>query len=191
MGVGAIFIATLAREKLPHPHDPPQNRTDVLSLTIEPIIAFMVMCSILIRQYRIYHRNIQPETKSYSLLDGLSIPFFNLGRRVTSLSIPRTLSLRGSHEPEWAANTRKVSRPEDIVINRDPLPAPTITTVNEKELEEGRAASSPVSSTHKPTEGGSPAYEVEVREWREGRHLVREYHPKEPGREVRIYPCHS
>ncbi|KAG8760091.1 hypothetical protein FRC14_004077 [Serendipita sp. 396] len=170
MGVGAIFIATLALEKLPHPHHPPSNQTDVLSLSIEPIIAFMVMTSILIH--------------------GLSIPFFNLGRRVTSLTFSRTMSLRGAHEPEWAGQTVKVTRPEDIVINRDVLPPPTLT---EKEMEEGRAAmtnSSGSDATGKNVEAETlaPSEEddVEVREWREGRHLVREYHPKEPGQEVRV-----
>lgn len=50
MGVGAIFIATLAAEKLPHPEKPPRNQTDILALSIEPVIAFIVMCSILIRK---------------------------------------------------------------------------------------------------------------------------------------------
>ncbi|CAG7846549.1 Na(+)/H(+) antiporter [Serendipita indica DSM 11827] len=169
MGVGAIFIATLALEKLPHPHEPPSNQTDVLALAMEPIIAFMVMCSI--------------------LTHGLSIPFFNLGRRVQSLTIPRTLSLRGHHEPEWAGQTIKVTRPEDIVVNRDHEPA--TTTITEKEMEEGRAALTTSSSegTRKPEDGEVTPLEeggVEVREWREGRHLVREYRPKDPGGEVRV-----
>jgi hypothetical protein len=50
VGVGAIFIATLAAEKLPHPEVPPRNQTDILALLIEPVIAFIVMCSILIRK---------------------------------------------------------------------------------------------------------------------------------------------
>ncbi|KAG8816140.1 hypothetical protein FRC17_000418 [Serendipita sp. 399] len=168
MGVGAIFISTLALEKLPHPHNPPINQTDVLSLSIEPIIAFMVMTSI--------------------LTHGLSIPFFNLGRRVTSLTFSRTVSLRGHHEPEWAGQTVKVTRPEDIVINRDP----SIPTTVEKEMEEGRAAlttSSGSDATGKQVEAETIAESeasTEIREWREGRHLVREYHPKEPGREVRV-----
>jgi NhaP-type Na+/H+ or K+/H+ antiporter len=51
VGVGAIFIATLALEKLPKPNSPPQDQVDVLTLSIEPIIAFVVMCSILIRTW--------------------------------------------------------------------------------------------------------------------------------------------
>lgn len=53
------------------------------------------------------------------LIHGLSIPFFSLGRRVHSVS--RTWSRHATLEPtpEWATHTRAVSRPEDIVINRD------------------------------------------------------------------------
>jgi hypothetical protein len=50
VGVGAIFIVTLAVEQLPRPEGPPQSQTDILALSIEPVIAFMVMCSILIRK---------------------------------------------------------------------------------------------------------------------------------------------
>ncbi|PVG00266.1 hypothetical protein CPB86DRAFT_805957 [Serendipita vermifera] len=169
MGVGAIFIATLALEKLPHPHKPPQNQTDILALSIEPIIAFMVMCSILIH--------------------GLSIPFFNLGRRVHSITMTRTLSLRGHHEPEWAGMTMKATRPEDIVINRDPEIPPT-GVITEKEMEEGRIPVTPSHSsedTRKVAETEAVDQEdvAEVREWREGRHLVREHHTK-PGEEVRV-----
>ncbi|KIM28941.1 hypothetical protein M408DRAFT_328997 [Serendipita vermifera MAFF 305830] len=171
MGVGAIFIGTLALEKLPHPHDPPESRTDILSASIEPIISFMVMCSILIH--------------------GLSIPFFKLGGRVQSLTLPRTWSLRGNHEPEWAGQTMKVTRPEDIVVNRDVLPHPG--TVLEKEMEEGRAEATTTSGSEVTRKANDPEGSIPgementtVREWREGRHLVREYHPHGPGEEVRV-----
>ena len=62
VGVGAIFIATLAVERLPHPEEPPRNQTDILALSIEPIIAFIVMCSILIRK-----KLILPKEQSCSL----------------------------------------------------------------------------------------------------------------------------
>ncbi|KAI0076338.1 hypothetical protein K474DRAFT_1663178 [Panus rudis PR-1116 ss-1] len=102
MGIGAIFISTLAAEQLPHPHDPPEGQTELLAASIQPIVAFMVLCSITIH--------------------GLSIPFFSLGRRVHSVS--RTWSRHdtfGRHHslPEWANQTRRVERGEEIVINRD------------------------------------------------------------------------
>jgi hypothetical protein len=65
VGVGAVFIATLAAEKLPHPEDPPRNRTDILALSIEPVIAFMVMCSILIRKEFISTRRTEPAHLSF------------------------------------------------------------------------------------------------------------------------------
>ena len=95
----------------------------------------------------------------------------------------RTLSLRSRQEPEWATQTRKVTRPEDIVINRDDTP-PT-----EKELEEGRVGAS--NSDIDAAKAAEQALDHEceekgelVRKWREGRHLVVEHHNKEPGAEV-------
>lgn len=66
-------------------------------MSIQPIISFVVLCSILVH--------------------GLSIPFFSLGKRVHSVS--RTWS-RHSGGPDWTTLTRRVSKAEDIVINRDP-----------------------------------------------------------------------
>ena len=101
IGVGAVFISTLAAEKLPTPEEPTQNQVELLAATIQPIVAFMVLCSITIH--------------------GLSIPFFSLGRRVHSVSRTwsRHQSMDPSIGPDWATHIRRVSRPEDIVINRD------------------------------------------------------------------------
>ena len=95
--IGAIFMSTLAAETLPRPQSPPANQAELLAATIQPVIAFMVLCSILIH--------------------GLSIPFFSLGRRVTTVT--RTWSRQPSL-PDWALHTRRVERAEDVVINRDP-----------------------------------------------------------------------
>ncbi|KAH8108670.1 Sodium/hydrogen exchanger family-domain-containing protein [Phellopilus nigrolimitatus] len=100
IGVGAVFISTLAAETLPVPVNPSEDQVEMLAATIQPIVAFMVLCSITIH--------------------GLSIPFFSLGRRVHSVS--RTWSRHQSMDPmgpEWATQARRVSRPEDIIINRD------------------------------------------------------------------------
>jgi hypothetical protein len=94
---GAVFISTLAAEKLPH-YDhtrAPTNQTEMLAATIQPIVAFMVLCSITIH--------------------GLSIPSFSLGRRVRTAS--RTWSRHAP--PDWTNQTRLVERGESIVINRD------------------------------------------------------------------------
>ncbi|OSX59762.1 hypothetical protein POSPLADRAFT_1149335 [Postia placenta MAD-698-R-SB12] len=104
MGIGAIFISTLAAQQLERPQDPPANQEQLLAASIQPIVAFMVLCSIAIH--------------------GLSIPFFSLGRRVHSVS--RTWSrhdtfgtFSGRQLPEWTTHTRRVIPGEDIVINRD------------------------------------------------------------------------
>lgn len=51
MGVGAVFISTLALTKLPTPASPPQTQQDILSLSLQPIVSFVVLCSIITREY--------------------------------------------------------------------------------------------------------------------------------------------
>ncbi|KAK7685328.1 hypothetical protein QCA50_011692 [Cerrena zonata] len=63
MGVGAVFISTLALTRLPEPHSPPRNQEEYLAATLQTIVSFVVLGSIFIH--------------------GLSIPFFSFGRRVT------------------------------------------------------------------------------------------------------------
>jgi NhaP-type Na+/H+ or K+/H+ antiporter len=60
MGVGAVFISTLAAVKLPEPHEIGHNgelaeggtpqQIDYLGHSIQPIVAFMVLISIMIRK---------------------------------------------------------------------------------------------------------------------------------------------
>ncbi|BGO95795.1 hypothetical protein NBRC10512_001633 [Rhodotorula toruloides] len=122
MGVGAIFISTLAASKLPTPHIPPENSVERLSLMIVPVTYCIVLCSILVH--------------------GLTISFFTLGRRVHSrvASFSRTLTAqsffsgfgrtfsfgnnggrnaREAEEPSWMSRVKRATRAEDIVINRD------------------------------------------------------------------------
>jgi hypothetical protein len=51
MGVGAVFISTLAIHRLPSPQDPPVTQQDYLSLSLQPIVSFIVLSSIIIREY--------------------------------------------------------------------------------------------------------------------------------------------
>ena len=105
MGITAIFISALGNEflRLHHPSSPTasnQQQYQIVRDTMEPIIAFIVLCSIIIH--------------------GLSIPGFSLGKRVHSLS--RTWSRRdttGGGLPDWMNRTKLVSRAEDVIINRD------------------------------------------------------------------------
>ncbi|GAA5872541.1 hypothetical protein JCM1840_004833 [Sporobolomyces johnsonii] len=117
MGVGAIFISTLAASKLPTPHIPPQNSIESLALMCTPVTYCIVLSSILVH--------------------GLTISFFTLGRRVHSRvqSFSRTLTAQstnsrfgrtfsfsgrgGASEPSWMSRVKLATRAEDIVINRD------------------------------------------------------------------------
>ena len=108
MGITAIFMSTLGNEFLRHHIDslpsPPTSsnfqQIRIVRDTIEPIIAFVVLCSIIIH--------------------GLSIPGFSLGKRVHSLH--RTWSRKdtvGNGRPDWANRTKLITRAEDVIINRD------------------------------------------------------------------------
>jgi hypothetical protein len=50
MGVGAVFISTLAIHHLPSPQDPPVTQQDYLSLSLQPIVSFIVLSSIIVRE---------------------------------------------------------------------------------------------------------------------------------------------
>ncbi|TKA49938.1 hypothetical protein B0A53_06529, partial [Rhodotorula sp. CCFEE 5036] len=121
MGVGAIFISTLAATKLPTPTVPPETVIDRLALMIVPVTYCIVLTSILVH--------------------GLTISFFTLGRRMHSRvqSFSRTLTANSSRsgygrtfsfatstrkqpdreEPSWMARVKRATRAEDIIINRD------------------------------------------------------------------------
>lgn len=95
-GVGAIFIATLALHKLPTPTIPPETSDDVLALTIQPITYFLVLCSIIVH--------------------GSSIPFFNLGRRVHTVT--RTWTNRSESEPSWLARVKRAGADGNVDLPR-------------------------------------------------------------------------
>lgn len=193
-----MFISTLAVHKLPYPegHDP-ETQPELLAKSIQPIVAFVVLCSILVH--------------------GLSIPFFSLGRRVHSVS--RTWSRHGG-PADWTTLTRRVSKAEDIVINRDAPDmhdrmergdATPAMTINEKEeialaqgptvtekpvLDEDEASGSTPTMGTDVSDGEDLGQTVTEREgslilaeWREGPHQVIERRIG-PGEEVRlILPC--
>ena len=98
MGVGAVFISTLALHKLPEAENPPKNQADALALSIQPIFSFVFLCSILV--------------------DGLSIPFFNMGRQVTTLTHTWSRTLRSTGEgPEWLNSTKRMAKPSTTGMN--------------------------------------------------------------------------
>lgn len=95
MGVSAVFVSNLALTRLPTPEHPPANQAQYLAATIQPIVSFVVLGSIIVH--------------------GLSIPFFNIGRgvhsRTTSLTVTWTSRNRATI-PDWVLWAR---RAPDIV----------------------------------------------------------------------------
>ncbi|KAK0440284.1 Sodium/hydrogen exchanger [Armillaria borealis] len=73
MGVGAIFVSTLALTRLPEPQYPPQNQQELLAATLQPIVSFVVLGSIIIH--------------------GLSIPFFSFDLEDRAEDVPSLSSL--------------------------------------------------------------------------------------------------
>ncbi|KAL0576556.1 hypothetical protein V5O48_005420 [Marasmius crinis-equi] len=191
IGVGAVFISTLAAEVLHEKGDHEDHQVELLTESIQPIVAFMVLCSILIH--------------------GLSIPSFSLGRRVHSVT--RTWSRHttiggGQGAPDWTNQATIVTDPDQIVVNRDMHDAAERGEVVEEEKErrsegsgslnekEKRASRSPVDEegqVHHPPEVGEtlppgetpPDGEEIVSEWQEGPHRVIERR-KGPGEEVEV-----
>ena len=49
MGVGAVFVSTMALTRLPTPHSPPENEQELLAAVLQVIVSFVVMGSILFR----------------------------------------------------------------------------------------------------------------------------------------------
>jgi sodium/hydrogen antiporter len=191
IGVGAVFISTLAAERLPHPHHPPENQQELLAASIQPIVAFMVLCSITVH--------------------GLSIPFFSLGRRVHSVrrEWSRRSTMASGNEAEWMQQTRRVRPGEDIIINQDSLMERGEIPPSEREkAEAGLRESSPddsltaeekakaedrnavgehrhrnVDADKENLEQAAPDGEEILNEWKEGPHKVIEKRAG-PGEEV-------
>ncbi|KAL6300616.1 Sodium/hydrogen exchanger family-domain-containing protein, partial [Sparassis latifolia] len=94
MGVGAVFISTLAVLRLPEPESPPQGQAQLLAATLQTIVSFIVLGSIIIH--------------------GLSIPFFSFGKSVHSrtVSISRTWTSRGTTAPDWLLWARRTPVPD-------------------------------------------------------------------------------
>ncbi|EIM81253.1 uncharacterized protein STEHIDRAFT_134870 [Stereum hirsutum FP-91666 SS1] len=91
MGVGAIFISTLALTELETPQSPPQNQQQLLAAVLQPMVAFVVLGSIIIH--------------------GFSVPFLSFGRKVHSrtISLSQTFTSRGSDGavPDWLLWARR------------------------------------------------------------------------------------
>ena len=130
IGVGAIFISTLAATKLPTPSIPPENSLDVLALTVQPVTYLLVLCSVLVH--------------------GLSIPFFSLGRSMHSRvhSMTRTWTQASNQEPSWLSRVKRagdvitpVSTPPEREKEKDGSPSSTQIGQDDSKLEKGQLSS--------------------------------------------------
>ena len=109
MGVSAVFVSALARTRLPVPANPPENQAQFLAAVIQPIVTFVVLGSIIVRKSfvsLVFHVAIGA---SYAITDGLSIPSFNLGRGVQSLTLSYTWTRTrtGPTIPDWVFYARR------------------------------------------------------------------------------------
>jgi len=86
MGVGAAFISTLALTHLPAASDNPANQAELLTVIMQPIVAFTILGSILIH--------------------GLSIPAFSVAKWVNTMTLSRTATAQVSSQPEWMNQLR-------------------------------------------------------------------------------------
>ncbi|KAH7918314.1 hypothetical protein BV22DRAFT_1041837 [Leucogyrophana mollusca] len=89
MGVSAVFVSALALTRLPAPQSPPADQAELLAATIQIIVSFVVLGSIVIH--------------------GLSIPFFSFGRGVHSrtVSLSYTWTSRTRMTPDWVLWARR------------------------------------------------------------------------------------
>ncbi|KAH9935583.1 Sodium/hydrogen exchanger family-domain-containing protein [Fomitopsis serialis] len=100
----AVFVSTLAATRLPTPHNPPENQAELLAATVQTVVSFVVLGSIIIH--------------------GLSIPFFSFGKkmRARTLSIKRTWTPRHGGIPDWllAARHSFLESPPSTFTSMDP-----------------------------------------------------------------------
>ena len=101
-------MSTLALRQLPPPSNTPQTQQDILALSIHPIVSFVVLSSIIVRASTV--NNTFLSFNSHILLDGLSIPFYNLGQNVSrTVSFTATSTPpRSKLQPGWVLYIKRV-----------------------------------------------------------------------------------
>lgn len=131
MGVGAIFVSTLAITELPEPSIPPTSQNELLAATLHPIVSFVVLGSILIRTSRRFHDAVFILT--FILKDGLSIPVFWFGRKFHRRTLSMTTTLtrtftsragQNTPQPEWLYSTQRGTLPMDLDGTATPTRTP-------------------------------------------------------------------
>ena len=116
MGVSAIFVSTLAVTELPAPRSPPQSQAELLAATLQTIVGFVVLCSIVVRTclphgHALCRRRDTDTTADRPGVDGLSVPLLCYGRDIgaRTLTLTRTWTSRrgnGNTSPDWLIGIR-------------------------------------------------------------------------------------
>lgn len=102
MGVSAVFVSSLALTRLPTPEHPPSNQAQFLAATIQPIVSFIVLGSIIVH--------------------GLSIPFFSIGRGVHSRTVSLTTTWTSRNRvtvPDWVLGARRAPNVVESTVDED------------------------------------------------------------------------
>ena len=120
---------------------------DLLALTIQPVIYFMVLVSVIVH--------------------GLSIPFFSLGRRVHSISRTWTSQSGTGPEPSWLSRVRRVGDPRDVEINHDDSesPPPGEKTETQDSSETAYARTDTGRDSEKTKVNDSPSEKVDLKQY--------------------------
>ena len=120
MGVSAVFVSALARTRLPVPAYPPENQAQFLAAVIQPIVTFVVLGSIIVRKSFVSLVFRVTIGASYAITDGLSIPSFNLGRGVQSLTLSYTWTRTrtGPTIPDWVFYARRPENNTAVDVER-------------------------------------------------------------------------
>ncbi|KAK7061109.1 hypothetical protein VNI00_000845 [Paramarasmius palmivorus] len=73
MGVGAVFVSSLALTKLPEPTNPPGSQAELLAAIIQPIVSFIVLGSIIIHGFSVvllsFTLGLRARSRTLTLVD--------------------------------------------------------------------------------------------------------------------------
>ena len=122
-----MFISTLAQSRLKAPQDPPQTQQDVLATALQPIVAFVVLGSILTRTSFTLFATPRLSMLTSLFTDGLSIPFFSAGRHTLTIS----RSAVAADPPDWLLWARRA--PPQMNPDRSPTSEGADDTVVSRE----------------------------------------------------------
>lgn len=68
MGVGAIFVSTLAIHRLPEPHSPAETQQDILASALHPVVGFVVLVSIIVRKFALLPLSLLVQTGTVQMV---------------------------------------------------------------------------------------------------------------------------